>query len=255
MTNDQYIAALNKALSGLDSASRRDIVQEIQSHEAESGSSLLERFGDPTMLAEQYLEGETISPSVAQKAGGFGKKMFLWVGILASTMVVAMMLFIWTASSDDFDYSNEMAEELDQTSADWVTKPWAEGMSIAIDQSSAVIYWHDDSTVRWQCNSSEAPVIDAEKLSIRQSRCLLMVPKTALKLTTDQAQVVLVRPQSSINLDITQTSLRVAENDTQYRFEVNKNRSNFSGLSSFDDAEHTITIKSQESMVSAYEAK
>ena len=34
MTNEQFIAALTKALGGLDKASRNDIIQEIQSHEA-----------------------------------------------------------------------------------------------------------------------------------------------------------------------------------------------------------------------------
>ena len=255
MTNEQFIAALTKALGGLDKASRNDIIQEIQSHEAETGSSLLERFGRPEALAEQYLEGETVKTPVTKKVVGAGKKMFLWMGILASTMLAALVFFIWTASSDDFNYADESAPELDKTSASWVTKPWAEGMSIEVEQSSAVFYWHDEPTVRWQCNGSEPPVIKDGKLTFRQSKCLIMVPKTALKLVTDQAQIVLVRPQASLDMNIRQTGLRIAENETQYRYEVNANRSNFTDLSSYDDAEHTIKIESLEAMISPYEER
>jgi len=255
MTNDQYIAALKKALGRLDSASRQDIIQEIQSHEAESGSSLLARFGTPEALAAQYLEGETLKTPVTQQAVGAGKKMFLWVGILASTMIVAMVFFIWNVSSDDFNYADEAAPELDSTSTDWVTKDWTAGMSLDIEQSSAVIYWHDAPSVRWQCNSSEPPIIDASKLTIRQSKCLIMMPKTAANIVTDQAQIVLVRPQASLDMSIKQTSLRIAENDTPYRYVVNTNRSSFDGLTSSDEAQYTISIESLESMIAPYKVQ
>jgi hypothetical protein len=255
MTNEQYIAALTKALGGLGKESRSDIIQEIQSHEAESGSSLLERFGRPETLAEQYLEGEVIKTPVTKKVLGAGKKMFLWLGILASTMVAALVFFIWTASSDDFNYADESSSELDKASASWVTKPWAEGMSIEVEQSSAVFYWHDEPTVRWQCNGSEPPVIKDSKLTFRQSKCLIMVPKMELKLITDQAQIVLVRPQASLELNIRQTGLRIAENETQYRYEVNANRSNFTDLSSYEEAEHIIKIESLEATISPYEER
>lgn len=253
MTNDQYIAALKKALGGLDSNSRNDIIKEIQSHSAETGASLLERFGSPKALAEQYLEGEIIKTPVIEKVGGFGKKMFLWVGILASTMLAAMVFFIWNVSSDDFNYADETAEQLDSASADWVTKPWTAGMEIEVDQSSVVIYWHDHPTVRWQCNGAELPVIDAEKLTLRQSKCLLVVPKVDTKIVTDQAQIVLVKPQASLDLNIKQTGLRIAENEMQYNYAVNTNRSKFDGFKSYDDAEYTIKIEALEAMISPYE--
>lgn len=252
MTNDQYITTLNKALSGLDSTSRNDIVQEIKSHEAESGSSLFDRFGSPEALAEQYLEGETIKTPVTQKVAGLGKKMFLWVGILASTLILAMAFFIWNVSSDDFNYADETAAELDQSSADWVTKDWKTGMSINIEQTSAVLYWHDQPTVRWQCNGNEAPMLDTERLTVRQSSCLIMLPKEDMRIVADQSQVVLVRPQASLDMKIKQSSLRIAENDTQYRYDVSANRSNFDGLKSYDEAEYTIKIESIEAMISAY---
>ena len=74
-----------------------------------------------------------------------------------------------------------------------------------------------------------------------------------MEIVTDQAQIVLVKPQASINMNIKQTGLRIAENGNQYRYDVNANRSNFSDLKSYDEAEVTIKIKSLEAMISAYE--
>ena len=255
MTNDQYITALKKALGNLDEGSKNDILQEIHSHGAESGTSLLEQFGSPGSLAEQYLDGELLPTPITKKAAGFGKKMFFWVGILAATLVAAMVFFAWTATSDDFNYADEAAVELDQASEDWVTKPWTEGLSINIEQASAVFYWHDDSTVRWQCSSNILPNIANNTLSIRQAKCLIMVPKNTMRIVTDQAQIVLVRPQASLDMNIRQSSLRIAENETQYRYVMNSSRTNFSGLISNDDAEHTITIESLEAMISPYEKR
>jgi hypothetical protein len=82
-----------------------------------------------------------------------------------------------------------------------------------------------------------------------------MLPKVAMKIVTDQAQIVLVRPQASLNMNIRQTGLRIAENETQYRYEVNANRSNFTDLNSYDAAEHTIKIESLEAMISPYEER
>lgn len=252
MTNDQYIAALKKALSGLDETSRSDIIQEIQSHGAESDASLMERFGSPPDLAKQYLEGEVVRTPVSTKVVGASKKIFLWVGILASTMVAALVFFMWYASSDDFNYADETSSELDSTSADWTTKDWSSGVSIDIDQAHAVFYWHDNPTVRWQCNGTEAPVLDAKKLTIRQSKCLVMLPKLALKIIATQAKIVLIRPQASLAVNVKQTSLRIAENGNQYRYEVSENRTQFDGFTSKDDAEHTIKIEGLEATIEPY---
>ena len=262
MTNEQYIAAMKKALEGLDRTSRDDIIKEIQSHEAESGTSLLERFGSPESLAEQYLEGEVLKTPVIKQVGGigksvfnFGKKMLLWVCVLISTLIFAIIYFIWNVSSDDFNYADESAVELHVNSADWISTDWVSGMTVDIDQSSVVIYWHDEPTVRWQCNGAKHPSTNIKKdeLRIRQSKCLIMIPKESVKLISDQAQVVLVRPQSAVDIKIKQTGLRIAENKTKYRYIVNSAKTSFEGLESHDDAEITIKIESEQAQISAYE--
>lgn len=255
MTNNQYITALKKALSGLDKQSRSDIVQEIQSHAAESGTPLLERFGSPEELAKQYLDGEIIAKPVSKKILGIGKKFFAWLGLIILGVIAAVALLIWFMSGDDFNYADESAAELNSKNADWVTKAWEAPLNVKLDQASAVFYWHDAKTVRWSCLGSSQPALREEGsvLDISRSKCKLYLPKTATSITTDQSQVVLVRPQVSLDLTIEQTSLRIAENDVKYRYVMDANRSKTVDLLSHDDAEFTISIKSNEATISKYE--
>ena len=256
MTNNQYIAALKKALSGLDSDSRNDIVQEIQSHAAESGTPLIERFGSPEDLANQYLDGEIIAKPVAKKILGIGKKLFTWIGIVVVGLIAAIALFIWIISGDDFNYADENAAELKSTDAAWVSKDWAAPLTIKLNQASAVFYWHDAKTVRWNCQADEQPTLgDDSVLNLRHSKCLVYLPKTAVSINADQSQMVLVRPQVSVDINMVQASLRVAENGVKYRYVTDADRSRFDGLQSHDDAELTLSIKAHESMIIEYEER
>ena len=256
MTNNQYITALKKALSGLDSDSRNDIIQEIQSHAAESGTPLIERFGSPEDLANQYLDGEIIAKPVGKKILGIGKKLFAWIGIVVVGLIAAIALFLWVMSGDDFNYADENAAELKSNDAAWVTKEWDAPLTIKLNQGSAVFYWHDAKTVRWNCQADEQPTLgDDAVMSIRHSKCLVYLPKTAITLNADQSQMVLVRPQVSVNITMEQASLKVAENGEKYRYVTDTSRSRFDDLQSYDDAEHTITIKAHESMIVKYEGK
>ena len=255
MTNNQYITALKKALSGLDKQSRSDIVQEIQSHAAESGTPLLERFGPPVELAKQYLDGEIIVKPVSKKILGIGKKIFVWLGLTVLVIIAAIALFIWQMSGDDFDYSDEGAAELSSKQADWVTKEWTEPLNVKLDQASAVFYWHDAQAVRWSCLGNSQPTLQKEGavLDVSRAKCMFYLPKTVTSISADQSQVVLVRPQVSLELSIEQANLRVAENGVKYRYVVDANRSKVVDLLSHDDAELTISIKSNEASISKYE--
>ena len=63
MNNNEYVAALNKALIGMDESSRADIIRELESHANESDTLLSGRFGPPDELAKQYLCLLYTSPS------------------------------------------------------------------------------------------------------------------------------------------------------------------------------------------------
>lgn len=254
MTNNQYITALKKALSALDKQSRNDIIQEIQSHAAESGTPLSERFGSPEELAKQYLDGEIIANPVSTKVLGIGKKLLTWIGLGVLFCIAAIALFIWFISGDDFNYADEKQAQLKSKEAGWVTKDWSGPLNIKLDQSSSVFYWHDESTIRWGCLGENEPKLSAESgMDIRQSKCIVFLPKTALTLKAHQAQIVLVRPQVSVDVDLEQASLRMAENGVKYRYISEGSRMKFNDLQSHDDAELTINISAQESMISQYE--
>lgn len=254
MTNNQYISALKKALSGLDKQSRNDIIQEIQSHAAESGTPLSERFGSPEELANQYLEGEIIAKPVAKKILGIGKKVIAWIGISVVALIAAIALLVWLMSGDDFNYADENAAELTSTDVMWISKDWDAPLTVNMDQASAVFYWHDAKTVRWNCDADEQPTLDDGVMKLRHSKCLVYLPKAALTLNADQSQMVIVRPQAELNISMEQASLKVAENGEKYRYEIESSRTRFDGLQSQDDAQYTLTIKAHESMIVEYES-
>lgn len=255
MTNNQYITALKKALSGLDSDSRNDIIQEIQSHAAESGTPLIERFGSPEELAGQYLDGEIIAKPVSKKILGIGKRLFTWIGIAVVGLIVAITLFVWLISGDDFNYADEKAEELTGSDTTWISKDWDAPLTVKMDQASTVLYWHDAASVRWSCKAKDQPTIGDGVLSLRHSKCLVYLPKTAVTLNSDQSQIVMVRPQVSVDINMEQSSLKIAENGEKYRYEFEGGRSKFDGLQSDSEAKYTITIKSQESMIAPYKSE
>lgn len=256
MTNNQYITALKKALDGMDRNSRNDIVQEIQSHAEESGTRLIERFGSPDELAKQYLQGEVIAKPVTKKMLGIGKRLLTWIGIGVVILIAATALFVWIMSSDDFNYADENAPELTSQDTDWVSKEWDAPLKIELDQATSVFYWHDAKTIRSSCLGDHQPLIkDDSTMSIRHAKCLIYLPKTAITIEADQAQLVLVRPQVSVDISMQQASLRIAENGEQYRYEMNTERTKVSGMKSHNDAELTISVKAYESTVSPYEAK
>jgi hypothetical protein len=254
MNNNKYIAALKKALGDMDTRSRNDIIREIKSHAAESGTPLIEHFGLPEELAKQYLDGEINAKPVAKKILNIGKRLFTWIGIAVVVLIATIALFIGYMSGDDFNYSDESASELTSSDTQWVSQDWDAPLNISLDQAFSVFYWHDAKEIRWSCVGDSRPVInDDSTITIRHAKCLIYLPKNALTMNADQAQLVLVRPQVSVDISIAQTNLRVAENGVQYRYVINAARSKLVGLESHQNAEHTLGIKANESIVSQYE--
>jgi nitrogen fixation-related uncharacterized protein len=252
MTNNQYITALKKALSGLDRASRNDIIKEIQGSAAESTTPLVERFGSADELAKQYLDGVIVAKPIAEKIWGLSKKLFIAIGIAVVAAIVIISLLIWSWSGDKFDYADENSPELSKNKATWVTKPWTSNLDIKVNQSSSVFYWHDEPTIRWDCKGEEPEQQGETGLLFSRGQCFVYLPIVPTTLSADQAKVVIVKPLNSINIEARQSAVRIAENGVKYKYEVESNRSNINNLLSQDGAEHTISIKSNEAMISSY---
>ena len=253
MNNKQFISALNKALAGLDKASKNDIIQEIKSHAAESGAPLIEQFGSAEELAKQYLDGEKIAKPISTKIWGMSKSVFKYIGIVVVALIGLTAILSYYFTKDKFNYADENAVELSDSKAQWQSQEWTTNVDLRIDQASVVFYWHDSKTVRWDCDGDGPGKEGDTNLVFRQSRCLVYLPKVATTLDAEQSQVVLVRPQVSLTITTRQASIKVAENGEKYKYELDTGRTKFADLNSAEDSKYTLQIKAQESMISAYD--
>ncbi len=253
MNNDQYISKLKKALAGLDRAERDEVIMEIQSDAAESDKDLFERFGSPSELAENYLEGEALRATVQDKVTSTGKKIFLWMGVGLTALIGATIFSFWQLSGDDFDYSNELAEELNVDDSDWSSMEWDSPVNIEVSQGAAVFYWHKEARIHWNCRGSFYLRKTQKQQKIRHTQCLVFLPMQDTTLAVKQGSIVIVRPQTSLNLSVEQGSLRIAENGEQYRYKLSEESSHIGGLNSQENANITLSIRAIEGSVEAYE--
>ncbi|MGH1541771.1 MAG: HAAS signaling domain-containing protein [Arenicella sp.] len=253
MNNHQYIKALKKALVNMDKQSRDDIVMEIQSHIEELGDqqSLQDRFGPAVQLAQQYLDGEQVVEPLQTKVVSVGRKVFLGIGIAVPLVIVLAVALIWWMSGDEFNYADETATELDSNDANWRSVSWDGDVDISIEQAKVVLYWHKAESVRWNCKQS--PNVMQGQLKIRHDSCLIFLPERLTKIDANQGSIVLVRPEKTVQMTVKQSDLRIAENGTQYRYDLTKNRSKVSGLVSHEGAGVDIAINAYESSIERYE--
>lgn len=252
MNNKQYITALSKALSSLDKVSKNDIVQEIQSHATESGDSLLDRFGAPEELARQYLDGEVVAKPIGAKIWGISKNVFVAIGACVVGLFAVAIVVSWWIRSDPFDYSNENAAELSTDRASWVTEQWSGELDIKINQASVAFYWHDEMNVRHDCKSKNPMKRDGSSITFTRGKCLVYLPKVPTSIAAFQSQVVMVRPQQSLQIELKQAELRMAENGTSYHYLIDAARSKVGDLSSDENADVEIRINSSEASISTY---
>jgi len=252
MNNKQFINALKKALAGLDINSRNDIIQEIESHGVESGASLIDQFGSVDELAAQYLDGEKLAKPISQKIWGFSKNVLITLGAIVISLIALTTFLSFSFTKDDFNYADENAEKLRSSNTNWTEQPWTTDLNIEVDQGSAVFYWHDADTVRWHCEGAEPTQQDESSLFFSHSHCLVYVPRNTTNLKALQSQVVLVRPQVSLDVTVRQGSVKVAENGEQYQYKFDARRAEVKGLNSQDGAEHTLQFTVKEGQVVPY---
>ena len=254
MNNDQFIKALRKALSGMDKESREDVVQEIESHGADSGDNLFQQFGDPKTLAQQYTDGEVAAPkasSPAKKVASIGKKILMGLGILVVLLIALGFFLKWKFSGDAFNYADEAALEQHTRDLVWEKKNVKLPLKLRIYQSQVQLFWHQGTKMNWSCKGKEPELIDGS-FHIKQARCMLFMPPADAQLAIEQAQVVIAKPLASLDIDMVQAELRIAEEERQYRYEMTKDRSYLEPFSSHDSAEQMIKIKAKESTVKHY---
>jgi hypothetical protein len=253
MNKQQYLTSLKKHLHKLDRKSRKDILQEIESLIIDSGCPGVEiagRFGSPQELANQYLEqAPAKQPGILARLGMGALGFF---GAIVILLIVIGLIITWSISTDDFNYADENNAALDLNSSDWKSVSWDGPVSLSIEQAQVVIYWHDKSTLAWNCGLATTPRA-AQPLVLHHKQCLLFLPQTELVMKSNQAEVVLVRPSSDINADIYQTSMRIAPNGSRFKIQAEKSENNIDSIPSYPNAEYLVKIDAKQSQVSPYE--
>ena len=255
MNNISYIKSLKKALKRENVPNAKDIVLEIQSHVQESGSetSLLEMFGAPEVLAKEYADGEKVVQPLAKKAVSFGKKLIVTVCVSICAIVLLAFLIIWWLTKDDFNYADINAPELQESSSGWMFDSTANLQSLELTRAKVVVYWHEQDTIRWNCKGDQVESnISQQQWSILENKCLVFLPANVTTINAKQSELVLVQPQSNLDLDIKQTKLRIANNGTDFRYTVEGDRFRMKELVSISSAELGLNIKAVESVIQQY---
>ncbi len=252
MNNKQYIKALEKALMGLDKENRDEILMEIKSHIEELGDeqSLESRFGSATELAKKYLEGEQTAQPLPTRVVSAGKKVMNTLGIVALLLIAIVGGTVWWLAADSFDYANENAPELATNQASWQEAEWGEETNVNVEQSEVVFYWHEDESVRWDCEREIT--MEEGYLAIRQNRCLVFLPSHKSSIDVDQGGIVVVRPIDDVSIKVHQSALRIAENGAKYRYELSTSSSKVESFISHDNADVTIAINARGASISHY---
>lgn len=236
---------------------REDILREIQSHieEFDGGSnSLIERFGPPQELADQYLDGEPVKPTLSKKAIGFGRTVFLFIGITVAALIAVIAVVVRIYTTDDFDYANEGATELTDGRSLWPSINIATQVDLEIQQARVTLYWHDKPTLDWKCRSDDQDEdFNPTQTKIRHNSCLLFLPVQPATIRSQQSHLVMVRPRAAVHINLVQSDLRIAENRNDYQYQIEQRRSSVDPFRSVPNAPVKIKIVADESSVKQYE--
>lgn len=257
MNENEYIKALKKALSGMDSASRDTVIREIQSHITEAGANgaddLEQRFGTPESLAQDYMDGQPLPTPITAKAGRFGKNILTILGGAVLALILLITAIVLWFSTDDFDFADEQSSELTDSDRSWQSAAVTGTPVIKVDQARAVFYWHDAEEMRWSCKGRSSPETgEANVYNIRHKDCLVYLPKQAVQIEGDQADVVLIHPQAEVNLKLHQGQMRIAEKGSAYDYQITEKRSQIGGFSANSAATTRINIDASESQLLHY---
>ena len=181
------------------------------------------------------------------------KKIFAIIGLLTVILVVAVVVFLKIQTTDEFNYANENASELVDDRDQWSSIQWLTPVTVHVDQAQVVFYWQTENELSWKCKNKDG--IDqgpSSAMIIRHNSCLIYLPLQESTIRINQSSAVLVRPQATTLVDVTQSELRIAENGQQYQFELDGKRSDIEVFESYDNAKIVISIAATESKVSVY---
>lgn len=248
MKNEKYLKSLKNLLKDLDTNTRDQIIKEIESYINESGvnaETLVEKFGTPEELASSYLEDMP-----TKKAKSKTIKILFSIVAVFMLLIFGSIIFFNFVTSDDFDYSIYTSDTIDtKTEEVWIEI--SDVKQLNFKQVKVVLYGSTNKNLMYSCKNDNI-VNDNGILNIKQSKCFIKLPSNDLKINSFQTNIVLIKPEKSLDINLEQSNLRIAEKQNSYKYIFERKQSDIKGLAS-KESDIKIKFKSYQSHISKYE--
>jgi len=191
--------------------------------------------------------------NIRQQSGSVSKIILIALGVLIVGLIVAMTVFKNSNHNDAFNYANENASQLTENRNQWSTIEWLEPIKLILDQSRAVFYWQSTSELSWKCTNKDGfDQGPTGEIVIRHNDCLLYLPAHNASIKATQSDLVMIRPQVDSEIDVTQSTLRIAENGHTYTYDIESKNSEIDSFKSGSNTDVQLTIFAVESEISEY---
>lgn len=251
---DKYIKELKKHLSPMNSNRKNEIIKEIKSSVDETNytyDDMVSKFGTPYDLAQNYLEGVPVKKSLLSKIFNTTRNIVFIGAIIVFAIIISFVIYIYTKSFDEFDYSKYTAITVNKQ----VETLWQKALhvkSIDIDQAMGVFYWSDKEELEYSCKGRQNPTIQNGNFSTRHSVCYFKIPKQEIAIKLSQSKIVLIKPTSPISLNTKQSEVNLDPQGTNYAFSLKLQDSKIEDIKSHEQG---VPIKGMmtESILQQYE--
>ncbi|MDP6968617.1 MAG: hypothetical protein QGG88_05825 [Gammaproteobacteria bacterium] len=226
MNNQQYLARLKKLLSSMPHQVRDEVLREIQSYLNDCGDqdmALLEKFGPPEKLAQQYLDGEVVHLTLLQKLSSKGRLGLSVFGAIVLVLVLIVTGLAYYYQRDAFNYADPQALAGATRDTKWLSAPWDGVSLIKVSQAEVVFYWHQQQQVRWTCDGNwlaQDQLIRNGTMVFQQAECLVYLPTRPARINVNQSKVTLIRPADHVDVKVSQSNIRIAQRSEGYQYNI-----------------------------------
>lgn len=178
------------------------------------------------------------------------KILFLISGIFMIFIFISIFLFN-SLFSDDFDYSLYTSDTVNSK----IEEPWIEVSNVKeinLKQVRAIFYASNNKNLMYSCIKDTNVINDKGILNINQSKCFIKLPLNILKINSFHSNLVLIKPEKSLNINLEKSNLRIAEKQNSYKYIFERKQNDIKGLAS-KESNINIKFKLYQSNISKYE--
>ncbi len=250
MNTKNYLKELQRYLEPLSKEKRKDIMAELETVINEENldyDSLIERFGDVETLSQSYLEDIPIEKRKVKKV--WYKRVSTYLYSFLALMLI-FGVFLYKMVQDPFDYSLYNANSIKNEIQDnW--KSIDSFNTINILQSRVIFYFTNDEKAQYHCEGDDDLTIQNKTLKVSQNSCVVLVPKELSKVIGRQSNITIIEAKQNLAFDLEQSSLNISKNGIDYKYDIQKEKSDTSKLVSKESL-YLIKLKLYQSHVSYY---